>query len=81
MDVLAGCAKKVWSSEEDGDDRCEHCGEDRFDLTGKHRSKERVIHFPLKPRLESLLRCPDYVQAVRYENNRPKRNQEYMSGL
>ena len=77
-----GCSKKVFSSE-DKSDSCEICGSARYDAAGKPRSKQRVIHFPLKSRLRSLLGCEKYVQSVRYEHERAqkKRNAEYMSGI
>ena len=33
---------------------------------------QEVIHFPLKPRLEALLRCESYRTALAYENWRPQ---------
>lgn len=75
-----GCNEKVFSSKDHGDS-CENCGSARYDAAGKPRSQQRVIHFPLESRLRSLLACRTYVQSVRYENERAKRNTEYISGI
>ena len=79
--ILHGCVgpdcNKVCPPQ-DADDVCNLCGGPRYDAKGKPH--EFIIHFPLKPRLESLLRCDQYCQAVQWEFNRKHDNDEYMAG-
>ena len=72
-----GCDKKVWGPD-DNEIVCNFCGGNRYDSNGK--PKECIIHFPLKARLESLLRCPQYLEAVRCEFERDKNNDDYITG-
>ena len=72
------CGKKVWGSQ-DEEDVCDLCGASRYDDKGK--PKEFVVHFPLKERLESLLRCDQYNNAVRWESKRQRVNSSFMTGL
>jgi len=61
------CNKKVWGPADDTV-VCEFCGGDRYDAAGK--PKEFLVHFPLQERLRSLLKCRQYVDAVRWEGVR-----------
>jgi len=70
------CNKKVWAPD-DLEDVCE-CGGHRYDASGK--PKEYVVHFPLTERLQALLRCEQYYGAVRWECDRSKTNDDYMTG-
>lgn len=72
-----GCHTKVWGPE-DAETVCDVCQGNRYDREGK--PKEYIIHFPLKKRLEKLLLCPDYREAVRWEYKRAKDNSEYITG-
>ena len=74
--VGQGCTK-VWGPQ-DGADVCNLCGGRRYDGNGKPH--EFVIHFPLKGRLENLLKCDQYYQAVRWECDRERTNDDYMTG-
>ena len=56
---------------------CEICGSERFDAKGKAR--EFVVHFPLKKKLERLLQCEQYLQAVKWEGKR-RSNASFMTG-
>lgn len=72
------CGTKVWGPQ-DAADVCEVCGTRRYDDKGKPR--ESVIHFPLKERFESLLKCDQYNNAVRWESQRERINSSYMTGI
>jgi len=71
------CRAKVWGPE-DVEDVCNLCGTSRYNDQGKPR--EFVVHFPLKKRFESLLQCPEYRKAVRWESQRTRVNINYMTG-
>lgn len=73
---VGACGKKVWEPD-DRSDRCEFCGSDRYDATGKPR--EYVVHFPLHDRLLSLLKCRQYTDALRWEHTRTQ-NADYVTG-
>lgn len=79
---LHGCVGQgcdtVWGPQDPGDE-CPKCGGRRYDDKGK--PKEFVLHFPIKPRIESLLRCEDYKKAVRWECERKHANDDYVSGI
>ena len=66
-----GCIKchgYVWD-QKDKDNICPFCGGHRYDVKGNPH--EQVIHFPLKPRLEALLRdSVQFQEAVEYEKYR-----------
>ena len=70
------CNRKVWGPD-DSEDVCNECGGNRYDLKGK--PKEYVVHFPLKERLQSLLRCEQYYDSVLWECDRST-NDDYMTG-
>lgn len=70
------CNKYVWAPE-DPEVVCEHCGGDRFDVSGK--SKEFVVHFPLKLQFASLLTCKQHQAALLWESLHVQ-NPDYMSG-
>ena len=54
---------------------CPLCGGSRYDERG--HAREQVIHFPLKPRLEALLRDSiPFKEAITYEQHRPGGNRE-----
>ena len=73
------CNKKVWGPDDDSDE-CEFCGGSRYDDENKPR--EFVVHFPLKERLRSLLKLPQYVKAVRWELERNARhNRNYVTDV
>jgi hypothetical protein len=74
------CKKKVWVPE-DTENLCEHCGENRFDSTGK--PQEFIVHFPLMDQLKSLLRCRPFQTALLWEGQREnmQTNPDYMSGI
>ena len=79
--VVIQCTKfdQVWGPEE-ASDRCTKCGGSRFDADGK--PKEWVVHFPLTPRIQSLLQCRRFVETVRWEHDRAQgHNPAYMSGV
>ena len=71
-----GCDNKVWSPDDDSK-VCDKCNGNRYEENGV--AKEFVVHFPLKERLESLLKCPQYYMFVRWEGERPA-NDDYMTG-
>lgn len=73
-----GCDNKVWA-EEDVGETCPQCGADRYDESGK--AKEFVVHFPIAKRMKSLLSLEQYYNAVRWECDRTKKNDEYVTGL
>lgn len=73
--VGQGC-NKVWGPE-DPATTCNLCGCDRFDAAG--RAHESIVHFPLIDQFKSLLACPQYEDAVRWESRR-KANPAYMCG-
>ena len=74
--VSQGCTK-VWGPE-DEEDVCNLCQSRRYD--GKGKPREFVIHFPLKNRFEKLLTCEQYRQSVRWECERRKTNDDYITG-
>ena len=41
---------------------------------------QEVVHFPLKPRLQALLRCESFVHQVGYESYRQKPKTGIVSG-
>jgi hypothetical protein len=71
------CDNKVWGPD-DVEDICNLCGCNRYDDNGK--PKEYVIHFPLTERLQSLLCCKQYYDSVRWECDRSRTNDDYMTG-
>ena len=71
-----GCNNKVWGPDDDSD-VCELCNGHRYDDKGK--AKEFVVHFPLKERLEKLLKCHQYYMFVRWEGER-RTNDDYVTG-
>ena len=71
-----GCFK-VWGPLNQ-DIVCDVCGTARYDSNGEAR--ESVVHFPLRHKLASCLRCPQYVKQVRWECDRTKSNPEYVTG-
>ena len=79
---LHGCVgqdcTKVWGPG-DADDLCDICGGRRYDDNGQAR--ESVVHFPLRERFESWLRCPQYYAQVRWECDRKNINPDYMTGM
>ena len=72
------CKTKVWEPQ-DPADLCELCGTRRYD--DKENAREFVVHFPLKERFESLLKCEQYCNSVRWESQRERINSSYMTGL
>ena len=44
------------------------------------KPRECVVHIPLHERFKSLLKCPQYCEAVRWENCRPQGNDDYITG-
>ena len=71
------CREKVWGPDDEGD-VCDLCGPSRFDEKGKPR--EFVVHFPLKQRFESLLKCAEYCKAARWETRRKRVNERFVTG-
>lgn len=62
------CDKYIWGPK-DKTKTCPLCGGPRYDEEGV--PFEEVMHFPLRPRLESLLRdSPEFADALRYEFER-----------
>ena len=49
-------------------------------LTFWHYTQQRVLYFPLKPRLEKLLQIPSYCDMLQHEYRRP-RNSEYLTDV
>ena len=80
--VYHGCPKcnnHVWDEKDLGND-CPIVG-----CTGKRRDEkgvpfQQVIHFPLKPRLEALLRCEAYCFDLGYESWRPQSEDGIVAG-
>ena len=73
------CHKHVWT-ETDKTTVCPICREERYDLKGK--AKEEVRYFPIKPRLEALLRDSiTFQEAVEYEKHRPCPRNDVMAGM
>ena len=74
------CHQHVWE-QSDKSKVCPICGGNRFDKQG--HPLEQVIHFPLKPRLEALLRdSPAFKEACDYEKHRPKcQDDDVMAGV
>lgn len=81
LDGCPRCNKHVWD-DSDQSKTCPipGCGGSRYDENG--RPFEQVLHFPLKPRLEALLRCEAFCAAATYDSWR-KRDplQKFVSGL
>ena len=77
MHGCIGCDKKVWGPD-DEETICNFCHGNRYDDDGQ--AKEKVIWFPLKDRIESLMRCKQYRDAVRFEHTRAKNNSDYITG-
>ena len=79
---LHGCVGEgcdtVWGPQDQGD-ICPKCDGRRYDDKGK--PQEFVLHFPLKSRIESLLTCRAYQNAVRWECERTHANDDYVSGI
>ena len=75
--VGQGCSK-VWGPEDAGI-VCDLCGGRRYDDKGK--ALESVVHFPLKQRLAKKLKCDQYYQAARWECDRERTNDDYMTGM
>lgn len=73
-DGCVECNQHVWGPA-DKAKVCPLCGGSRYDERG--HAREQVIHFPLKPRLEALLRDSiSFKEAIDYEQHRPGGNRE-----
>ena len=72
-DGCVTCNEYVWGPKEKTR-TCPLCGGPRYNEKGV--PLEQVVHFPLKPRLESLLRdSPEFADALRYEFERMPREE------
>ena len=72
------CNKHVWD-ENDKSSTCPLCGGRRYDTKGA--PLEEVIHFPLKERLEALLRVDNYYDACLWETTRHQPKPGVVSGI
>lgn len=74
------CNQHVWEQSDKGS-VCPRCQGSRYDEHGQ--PLEQVIHFPLKPRLEALLRDSiSFREAVDYENHRPRgKHADWIAGM
>ena len=69
------CNKHIWDETDKGS-ICTNCGGHRYDTQGN--PIEQVVHFPVKSRLEALLRDSIYFQeAVEYEKYRHYPREKY----
>ena len=79
--MLHGCVgqgcNKVWGPRDDSD-VCDLCGDNRYDRDGAPR--ECVVHFPLKDKIESLLKCGQFYNSVQWEGQRSHTNSDYITG-
>ena len=79
---LYGCASQgcdqVWRDTDIGA-VCPKCTTNRYDEDGNAR--ESVVWFPLRPRLEALLKCPQFVKAVLHEGCRPHHSRNIVSDV
>ena len=74
IDGCVHCDKHVWEQKDKGKS-CPLCGGERYDANG--HAFEQILHFPLKPRLEALMRdSPAFREAVNYEKHRPRSKDE-----
>ena len=73
------CNKHIWE-EKDVGNSCPvlGCQGKRYDEVGA--PYQEVIHFPLKPRLEALLRCDAYEFDLGYESYRGKPEAGFVAG-
>ena len=74
------CNKHVWEETDVGNE-CPIAG-----CSGKRRDEngvpfEEVIHFPLKPRLEALVRCESYCFELSHETWRHQSPEGIVAGL
>lgn len=74
------CDQHIWDEKDVGNDcPVPGCDGKRKDANGT--PYQEVLHFPLKPRLEALMRCRAYSFALGYESWRPQPEKGIVAGL
>ena len=71
-EVVDICVNECCSFEGLDQDRCELCGEARFNSDGQARKS--VVYLPMRPRLLSLLNTPGFINLIKYDH-KPLDNQ------
>ena len=68
LNGCTGCHKHVYT-QDDKATLCPHCAHPRYNEAGK--PNELVFYFPIKPKLQALMRLDAFKKMLEHENERP----------